>query len=128
MKKLYMCTIIGSSWRNCVLIILFQLYGSNGGFFECNLFGVGQYDSSTFILEEETVLYLEIFWSRYVGLGFLVQTLKLSKLCSSTSPTCALSVLSYSECKIANIFPGFAPGQPPKVKKNKKIAGYCAKK
>ena len=74
-----MCTIIGSSWRDCVLIILFQLYGSKGGFSECNLFGVGQYDSPTFILEEETVLYLELFWSRYVGLGFQVHTLKLSK-------------------------------------------------
>ena len=56
-----MRTIIGSSWRECVLIILFQLYGSKGGFFECNLCEVGQYDSPTFILEEETLLYLSYF-------------------------------------------------------------------
>ena len=44
MKKLYMCTIIGSSGRECVLIILFQLYGSKAGLFEGDLFWVGQYD------------------------------------------------------------------------------------
>ena len=38
MKKLFMCTIIGSSGRDCGLIILFQLYGSTAGFFESNLF------------------------------------------------------------------------------------------
>ena len=42
MKKLYMRTIIGSSGRDCVLIILFQLYGSKAGLFEGNLFWVGQ--------------------------------------------------------------------------------------
>ena len=44
MKKLYMCTIIGSVGRDCVLIIFFQLYGSNAGTFEGNLFRVGQYN------------------------------------------------------------------------------------
>ena len=41
MKKPYMGTIIGSSRRECVFIIFFQLYGSKVGRFE---FGVGQYD------------------------------------------------------------------------------------
>ena len=36
MKKLYMCTIIGSSGKGCVLIILFQLYESNAGLFQSN--------------------------------------------------------------------------------------------
>ena len=40
-----MHTIIGSPGRNCVLITLFQLYGSKAGHFEGNLFWVGQYDS-----------------------------------------------------------------------------------
>ena len=44
MKKLYMHTIIGSSGRDCVLTILFQLYGSKAGLFEGNLFWVGQCD------------------------------------------------------------------------------------
>ena len=44
MKKLFMCTIIGSSGSDCGLIILFQLYGSTAGFFESNLFWVDQYD------------------------------------------------------------------------------------
>ena len=43
MKKLYVLTIIGSSGRNCGLIILFQIYGSKAGLFESNLFRVGQY-------------------------------------------------------------------------------------
>ena len=33
MKKLYMCTNVGSSGRDCVLIILFQLYGSKAQLF-----------------------------------------------------------------------------------------------
>ena len=37
-------TILGSSGRDCVSIILFQFYCSNGGFFESNLIWVGQYD------------------------------------------------------------------------------------
>ena len=45
MKKLYMHTIIGSSGRDCVLIILLQLYDSKAGLFENNLVWVGQYDS-----------------------------------------------------------------------------------
>ena len=44
MKKPYMCTIIGSSGWEFVLIILFQLYGSKAGLFESDLFWVGQYD------------------------------------------------------------------------------------
>ena len=40
-----MRTIIGSFGRVCVLVILFQLYGSEAGLFEGNLFWVGQYDS-----------------------------------------------------------------------------------
>ena len=35
-KKPYMGTIVGSFERNCVLIILFQLYGSEAGLFESN--------------------------------------------------------------------------------------------
>ena len=42
MKKRYMRTIIGSSERHCVLIILFPLYGSNAGRFEFNLFWMSQ--------------------------------------------------------------------------------------
>ena len=38
-----MRTIIDSSGKDCVLIILFQLYGSKAGLFESNLFWVGQY-------------------------------------------------------------------------------------
>ena len=49
-----MRTIIGSSGRNFVLIILFQLYGSKAGLFEGNLFWVGQHDPPpTFMLEEK---------------------------------------------------------------------------
>ena len=40
-KKPYMHTIVGSSGRNFVLIILFQLQGSKTGLFESNLFWVG---------------------------------------------------------------------------------------
>ena len=52
-----MRTIIGSSGRDCVLIILIQLYGSNARLFEGNLFRVGQYDPQTFILEKELIQY-----------------------------------------------------------------------
>ena len=45
MKKPYMRTIIGSSGRDCVLIILFQFYDSKARLFESNLFWVGQYDT-----------------------------------------------------------------------------------
>ena len=45
MKKQYMCTIVGSSGRDCILIILFQLYGTKAGLFEDNLFWVIQYDN-----------------------------------------------------------------------------------
>ena len=44
MRKLYVHTIIGSSGGDCVLIILFQIYGSRAALFEVDLFWVGQYD------------------------------------------------------------------------------------
>ena len=44
MKKTYMHIILSSSGKDCVLIILFQLYGSKAGLFEGNVFWVGQYD------------------------------------------------------------------------------------
>ena len=47
MKKSYMHTIIGPSERDCVSIILLQLYGSNAGLFE----GRSVWPP-TFILEE----------------------------------------------------------------------------
>ena len=57
MKK-YMRTIIGSSERDYVLIILFPLYGPKAGPFECNLFWMGQwYNPLTFILEEKLLQY-----------------------------------------------------------------------
>ena len=40
MKKHYMHTIIGSSGRDCVFIILFQLHGTKAGLFEDNLLWV----------------------------------------------------------------------------------------
>ena len=57
MKKLYMCTIIGSSGKGCVLIILFQLYESNAGLFQSNYPGCVNNPPSTLILEEELILY-----------------------------------------------------------------------
>ena len=46
--------LLGSSWRSCILVILFQLCHSKARFFESNLFWVGQCNSPpTFILEEE---------------------------------------------------------------------------
>ena len=52
-----MYTIIGSSGRDCVLIILFQLYGSKAGLFEDNLFWLDQYDHPNVILKEELIQY-----------------------------------------------------------------------
>ena len=40
-----MGTITVSSGRDCVLIILFLLYGSKAGHFEGNLIMMGQYDN-----------------------------------------------------------------------------------
>ena len=58
MKKPHMRTIIGSSKGDCVLIILFPLYGSIARPFECNLFRMCQwYDPSTCILEEKLIQY-----------------------------------------------------------------------
>ena len=48
MKKPYMHTIVGSSGRNFVLIILFQLQGSKSGLFESNLFWVVDADVISF--------------------------------------------------------------------------------
>ena len=39
-----MRTIIGSSGRDCILIILFQLYGCKAGLLKGKLFWVDQYD------------------------------------------------------------------------------------
>ena len=50
-----MYTIIGSSGRDCVLIILFQLYGTKAGFFEGNLFWVGQYDPHNLHIGRRTI-------------------------------------------------------------------------
>ena len=50
MKEPYTYTIIGSSGRDCVLIILFQLYGTKAEIFEDNLFW-----KKNFILEEELI-------------------------------------------------------------------------
>ena len=44
MKKPHMRRIIDSPGRDCVLMILFQLYGSRAGLFEGDFFWVGQYD------------------------------------------------------------------------------------
>ena len=44
-----MRTIIASSGRECVLNILFQLYGSKAGRFDSNLFWMGQYDPNLHI-------------------------------------------------------------------------------
>ena len=52
-----MHAIIGSSWGDFVLIILFQLNDSKTGLFGSNLFWVGQYDPPTFIWEEELIQY-----------------------------------------------------------------------
>ena len=55
MKKPYIRTIIGSSGRDCILI-LFQPYSSKAGIFESNLLRVGHYDlPSTFVLEAELI-------------------------------------------------------------------------
>ena len=57
-----MCTSIGSSGRDCVLIILLQLYSSRGQLVEGDLFWVVHYDHPpmpppTFVLEEELIQY-----------------------------------------------------------------------
>ena len=58
MKESNIHTILGSSGRDCVLIILFQLYDSKSGPFEGNLFWVGLCDTPpTFKLEEELIQY-----------------------------------------------------------------------
>ena len=51
-----MRTIIGSSGRDYLLIISFQIYDTKAGHFDINLFWFGQYDHfSTFISEEELI-------------------------------------------------------------------------
>ena len=48
----------GFSGRDCVFIILFQLYGSRAGLFESYLFQLGQYDPMpTFILKQKLIQY-----------------------------------------------------------------------
>ena len=69
LKKPYLRTIIGSSERYCILIILFQLYYSKAGHFEHNLFWVGQYDHSIIICEE----HLNQYWYK---LNNLIQWLR----------------------------------------------------
>ena len=49
-----MRTIIGSSARDRVLMILFQLYGTKARVFEGNLFWFGQYDRFP-ILEDKLI-------------------------------------------------------------------------
>ena len=44
MKKPYLRTIIGSSGKGCVSVILFKLNGTKDGLFEDNLFWVGQHN------------------------------------------------------------------------------------
>ena len=56
MKKPYMRIILGSSGSDCVLVILFELYGFQVGLFQGNLFWLGQYDL-TLILEEKLIQY-----------------------------------------------------------------------
>ena len=53
MKKPYM-QIIGSSKRDHVLMILFQLCGAKAGLFESNLFWVGKYDSPNLPIKSKT--------------------------------------------------------------------------
>ena len=49
--------IIASSGRDCILIILFRLYGSKAGLFEGSLFWMSQYEPPiTFIFEEEELI------------------------------------------------------------------------
>ena len=65
-----------------------------------------------------SVLYPELFWSQYTGLGSQTQTSKCSKVLISGVSFCQRyllqsqerDVLSYSECKIAKHFQGFTPG------------------
>ena len=53
-----MHTFIGSTGSNCVLIILFQLYGSRAGLIEGDFFsGWVSITPPTFILEEELIQY-----------------------------------------------------------------------
>ena len=58
-KELYMHAVIGYSGRDCVFIILFQLWGSKTGLFRVNLFWMDKYDSlhTTLILEEALIQY-----------------------------------------------------------------------
>ena len=44
-EKPYMSIIVAFSGSDCVLIILFQRYGTKVGLFEGNFFWLGQYDN-----------------------------------------------------------------------------------
>ena len=71
MKKPYIHTIVRSYGKECVLTILFQLYGSKAGLFDSNLFWVGHCTPPTFILEEQLIQYL------YNSLQFLSNLSKI---------------------------------------------------
>ena len=58
-----MRTIIGSSGRNCVLFILFQLYGPNVELFEGGFFRVGQYDTGNHHTGRRTNVILTLYKS-----------------------------------------------------------------
>ena len=49
-----MCTIVGSSVRDFVLIIFFQLYDSKIRLLEINIFWVGKYDPLNFHIGRRT--------------------------------------------------------------------------
>ena len=69
MKKPYLRTIIRSSGKDCVLMILFLLYGSTAGLFDSNLFRVGQCTPQNFILEEQLIQYLDNLMQFLINLG-----------------------------------------------------------
>ena len=61
-----MHTIIGSPGRDCILIILFQVYGSRDGVFEGYFILEGQYDHQNFHIGRKTntiLIYLNTFLS-----------------------------------------------------------------
>ena len=58
MKKRYIRTIIRSSGKDCVLIILFQLYGSKAGLFESNLFWVGHFTPNLHIERTTNAIFI----------------------------------------------------------------------
>ena len=72
MKKSCTCTIIGTSGRDCILIIFFQLYGCKTSLFEGNLFWIGQYlnrNSKSSNLPNDLVNFNKIFGKNVVALN-----------------------------------------------------------